>query len=207
MKILKDKQGAVGIGTLIIFIAMVLVAAVAAAVLINTSGILQQKAQQTGKETIAQVSSNVMVTSIVGVRSSSGASNFDWVNITITPNAGAGKIDLSQMVVKIGNGTKMVDLTYQKSGADSTHFGLSELRDADDSFNITGVANTPVINSGDLVVVSIYVKPGTNESADIDYPVRKPVHLELIPEVGAPLTIDMTTPASYGVDTLITLYP
>lgn len=204
-KILDDRKGAVGIGTLIIFIAMVLVAAVAAAVLINTSGILQQKAFTTGKETIAQVSSNIMVESIVGERSSSTALNFTDVKITISPNAGAGKIDLSQMVIKIGNGTRLVDhLTYGTT-ANGTYFTVTELRDADDSFSIT----TPVINSGDLVYITIKVDPtlDTANSTAIDFPVRKPMHIELIPETGAPVTIDLTTPASYGVDTVINLYP
>ena len=196
----RNEDGAVGIGTLIIFIAMVLVAAVAAGVLISTSGTLQQKAQTTGTETIAEISSNLMVDTIIGERSSPTATSFDMINVTISPSAGTDAIDLNQMIIKISNGTRLVDDLKYGTTANGTHFTVTELRDDDGSFSNT----TPVINTGDLVYITINV---TSSGTNIDFPVRQPFHLELIPEFGASATIDTTTPSTYGVDTVISLYP
>lgn len=59
-------RGQVGIETLIIFIAMILVAAIAASVLINTAGYLQNQASATSEDSESQVSNQVLVLSSIG---------------------------------------------------------------------------------------------------------------------------------------------
>ncbi len=196
-KFLNDSRAQAGIGTLIIFIAMVLVAAVAAAVLISTSGILQQKAQKTGSEAIAEVSANVKVLSMVGDRTASKNDYFEYVNITLETAAGAGRIDMKQFKLMMTNGTARVDnITYSTSlPTDTTTFSVTKSRDEDSSFSSTA----PVINAGDLVVIT--VKP----SSAISLTARSPYRFEIIPEVGNHIVKEGTTPMSYGVERFINI--
>src|ERR671922_1712362 len=94
----RNDRAEVGVGTLIVFIAMVLVAAVAAAVLINTTGTLQQRAQATGKEATQEVSSNLKVTNVIGHRNDT-SSNLHKLQLLVELSAGAVPMDLTKLIV------------------------------------------------------------------------------------------------------------
>ena len=143
----KNDDAQVGIGTLIIFIAMVLVAAVAAAVLIQTSGVLQQKAQQTGKESTKEVSSNVAIDSVEGWRAgvNQSASDLDTMtdsihrlDIRASLKVGSEPVDMNQVVVTITDGTSTNDLRY-----------------------INGLVNTTGVTTGAALLNSTAGYPGT----------------------------------------------
>tara|TARA_B110000444_G_scaffold261499_1_gene314276 strand:- start:62503 stop:63084 length:582 start_codon:yes stop_codon:yes gene_type:complete len=59
-----DKYAAIGIGAMIVFIALILVAAVAAAVIIQTAEKLQQNAQATGEDTADSMNGKLMISQI-----------------------------------------------------------------------------------------------------------------------------------------------
>ncbi|MEJ6665780.1 MAG: flagellin, partial [Euryarchaeota archaeon] len=58
-----DTVAAIGIGAMIVFIALILVAAVAAAVIIQTAEQLQQNAQKTGEDTADNMAGKIMINS------------------------------------------------------------------------------------------------------------------------------------------------
>ncbi len=113
----KDDKGQVGIGTMIVFIAMVLVAAVAAAVLTQTSGFLQQRAMSTGRETTQEVSTGISVQQIEGKASGTSAEdNITKLAIFLKTNTGGSQIDLSQTMVKLSNEDKQAILRFEEDG-------------------------------------------------------------------------------------------
>jgi len=62
------EKGEFGIGTLILFIAMIIVAAVAATVIIQTAYVLQQQAEETGNIARQDVSTGFKIITIQGIR-------------------------------------------------------------------------------------------------------------------------------------------
>jgi flagellin-like protein len=126
-----DDRGQVGIGTLIVFIAMVLVAAIAAGVLINTAGFLQSSAEQTGEQSSQQVTDRLEPVSKTGnVDSSSG--NITEVDMVFQKAAGANNINVSAATVEYLGPNGEVRLALDQSVSDVS---FSVLQDNDDSLS------------------------------------------------------------------------
>src|SRR6056297_3958656 len=88
-------RGQVGIGTLIVFIAMVLVAAIAAGVLVNTAGFLQATAEDAGQESVDKVTNRLDVVSTHGSVSKTGGEKYvSRLNLTVRLAAGSGAVSL-----------------------------------------------------------------------------------------------------------------
>ena len=96
-------RGQVGIGTLIVFIALVLVAAIAAGVLINTAGFLQSQAEATGQESTDQVSNNLNVFSVVGA-DDAGGDDLNKIRLTVGIAPGSDGVDLADVEIQWVNG-------------------------------------------------------------------------------------------------------
>ena len=180
---LKDEdQAVIGIGTLIVFIAMILVAAVAASVIIQTSERLQQRAQSVSRETITEVSSGIKIVEISGYTNPE-KTKVEYLAISVTPRAGSYDIDLNETLIHIEyDNLTILNLDYNGSVAGSvstdgvfhtlnlsrltsTNFGVIAMHDADGSITGTygmGVSDTAmlIINLTDAFPESGGLEPG-----------------------------------------------
>ena len=141
-----DDRGQVGIGTLIVFIAMVLVAAIAAGVLINTAGFLQSQAEATGEESTDLVSERIDVTSTVGiVESDSGADDgaLESIRVGVTGAPGADQIDLSQTTIQAVGPEGQENLVMAESDDDFEDTTAGDATDGTDlEDNVFGVQDS-----------------------------------------------------------------
>jgi len=214
-KWLREKDvGAIGIGAMIVFIAMVLVAGIAASVLIQTSTRLESQAMSTGQETIAEVSTGIAVFDIMGYASSVTA-NLSKIGITVRPRAGSTEIDLSTTFIEISDTNYKKIMNYRDATAnnwwdeptglddlfglsvfpaDSDDFGIIVVEDADSSCS----ESNPVINRGDKVILCIDIATAFNDGSSAGILERTDVWGSVVPEEGSPGVIAFRTPAAYN---------
>lgn len=117
----RQKKAVMGIGTLIIFISVILVAAVAAGVIISTAGLLQQKSLIVGGEAQKRLVNQIEVISILG----DGNITAEKVNnFEITGRLGAGSNPIQLRTLGISLLTDSFDtaMTFQHISMDNTSY-------------------------------------------------------------------------------------
>ena len=204
-----DDEAMVGIGTLIIFIAMVLVAAVAASVIIQTSENLQQRAYAVGKQTTQDVSSGMKIVGMTGY-TNAAKDKIEYLAISVKPRAGSFDIDLNDTNVYIQldnllvisldvtsgdviNATVSANGVFQTlnfTNLSSTEFGLIALRDADRS-----ISTTYGMSTKDLVMIMIDLTDVLSSTSGLD--AGEEIIGSIIPETGATTTFLVTAPNSF----------
>ncbi|MUV86046.1 flagellin [Natronomonas sp. CBA1123] len=184
-----DDRGQVGIGTLIIFIALVLVAAVAAGVLVQTSGLLQSQAESTGEDAQSEVGNQI---SVVGATGTVSSSNVSQVDLVVKKSAGSDPIDLSDATI---------EYTSSSASATLTHAGSTSANEFTTS-KISGDSSTVLTNTGDRVEVSIDAATieGDNGIAE-----GEEVQLRIVDQSGATTIYGVNVPDSLGDRSYVTV--
>jgi archaeal flagellin FlaB len=205
----KNDTAAIGIGSLIIFIAMILVAGVAASVLIQTMNIFEQQALKTGRESIRDISSGLKVTQVSGYYN---GSTITQLAIFIEAIAGSDDIDLDNTFISISDSSNKILLNYSNSVFSSTvsgglfgtlndsmltqtTFGIMVVRDIDGSCSSTN----PIIDNEDLVILLVNTSQCFN---GLDTRIK--VSGNIVPEYGISGIISFTTPTVF-INTIIEL--
>ena len=204
-KIIVNNKAFVGIGTLIVFIAMILVAAVAASVLIQTSETLQSKAMKVGTDTTNEVSSGLKVVDIIGY-TDSNKNNIQYIALATTLRAGSDPADIENMIVYIeyDNLTVLkydanllksetsengVFHTLNMSLLNATNYGIVAMHDSDNS-----IQDNHAINKGDYVFIIVNLSAALSGDG---LPARDSLSGKVVPETGAPASFDFTAPCTF----------
>jgi flagellin FlaB len=212
----KNRFASIGIGAMVVFIAMVLVAGISASVLVQTSAELEIQSMSTGSETTTEVSTGLSVFNVLG--NATTGQDIDKLAIGIRPRAGSGEIDIGEIYVELSDKNKKNILTYNSSfflepsgqddifgasvfpddefgygnhwSSDGSEFGVLVIEDYDDSISSSTVV---VMNRGDKVYLCLNTTAIYNNIAE-----RTDIWGLVIPEYGGPGVIEFQTPSTYS---------
>ena len=189
-----SREGSEGIGTLIIFIALILVAAVAAGVLIQSASSLQSKSLDVGRQSQEKITTDIDVVQVYTHDTSDGkinGSGVDTIVMLVRLGSGSNPVRLNDLIVKMDTQSGSQTLTYLSSGAYSqTNYNVT--------YVVGGTVSPGYLITGDLAEIKFKSQNNVSESQKLT--------LRLLSKNGAVKPIDVTTPSSM-IETTTYLYP
>ena len=167
-KILKKEEGAIGIGTLIVFIALILVAAIAAAVIIGTAEDLEERAESAGQSAERLVEASPVIKIAEGDLSTSPTTvSFVYLYLDLYGNEGVQMTDVVIHMLATPNGGTAVsqslifDPTATNPGA--TVYTVDEIIDPNGQWDPTGTPASYIL--GERARLRVNVDLGLSTSA------------------------------------------
>ena len=161
----RETEGSIGIGAMIVFIALILVAAVASTIIIKTAEELQQNAENTSSDTRDQISGKVSIADV-------------YITTTADPLAvGAGDTDIATMTViaRVSSGSLNVqegDITWYVSCivttlADGTFSTIdTAVADSTELDGVTDIATGAEITAGTTFRFVIDLTPTDTDASN-----------------------------------------
>jgi len=208
-KMRENEKAEMGVGTLIVFIAMIIVAAVAATVLITTAYEMQQQAEHTGKIAIADVATGFKVINVAGDRDNPNDSvqggvtlgstdMIEILEIKVGLVAGSPDINVSDVILEVSDGNADVTLTFVDTAdtaenysgkASATQFTVRPLRDMRPLNITTAYAR---MTPGDVALLYIDCN-----ATGLRLFTQTTCSVKIIPKHGIPTLTKFTSPAVY----------
>ena len=184
------EKAEMGVGTLLIFIAMILVAAVAAGVLVQTAYQLQQQAETTGEHALLEIATGLRTLATYGITDANLTTITD-LYLKIALSAGSPVINLADVVIEISTGAVDDSLLYSIGPPTTSTFNATQLRDTYpyDIWTTTDVG----ITQGDIALIHV------NLTANgMGLVTQQTANILIIPKHGIPTYVDVTTPSVYS---------
>lgn len=191
-KMSKDRRAEMGVGTMIIFIAMVLVAAVAASVLISTANTVREQATQTGNDAINNVASGFDIKYVKGEVSANKITSMD---IYVQLSAGSPALTLSDVTLSLTAGMKSGEQIFDKGNTTATQ-GSNGYDNYVATLVPIAADNSPydlygTVQQGDLVKITVAF---VNNTALAIAP-GDSVTIKIMPASGSTTTVSFTVPS------------
>lgn len=113
----QQDRAEIGIGTMIVFISMILTASIAAGTIVSSAELLQEQAESTTEESTLQVSTSLEIVSEYGVVGEDNT--IDEIRLGIQPSPGSADIDISEINVLLASNS---EYEYLSPGLDESEF-------------------------------------------------------------------------------------